>query len=345
MKQVGIPLILTAMTVGTPALAQETLFLAGYGGSFQKMMEEKILPSFEAEHKVKVTYVAGRSSETVAKLQAQKGNQEINVAIVDDGPMFQAIEFGFCDTLVDAPVYSNVYDLAGPNSFNGKATGIGLIATGITYNKEAFEKNDWDAPKSWNDLVDPKFEQRVSSSPIGGTYGLHMLVKFAQLNGGGENNIEPGFDLVRKKLVPNVLSWSSSNDQLAQMFQNGEIDIAVWGSGRAVALKNTGFPVEFVYPEEGAVSLRSAVCPVANNSDPELSQALIQYLVSPDVQAQIAEGAGFGPVNKETMLTNDVATSVPYGQETVDKMTSVDWTVVNERRADWTNEWNRTVER
>lgn len=345
MKQVGIPLIVVAMAYSTPALAQETLYLAGYGGSFQKMMEEEVLPSFEAEHDVKITYVAGRSAETVAKLQAQKGNQEINVAIVDDGPMFQAIEFGFCDTVASAPVFSNVYDLAGPASFDEKATGIGLIATGITYNSETFEKNGWDAPKSWNDLLDPKFEQRASSSPIGGTYGLHMLVKFAQLNGGGENDIEPGFELVREKLVPNVLSWSSSNNQLAQMFQNGEIDIAVWGSSRAVALKNTGFPVEFVYPEEGAVALRSAVCPVADNSKPELSQALIQYLVSPEVQEKLAAGAGFGPVNKETKLTEEVAVTVPYGPETVNQMTSVDWTLINEHRADWTNEWNRTVER
>ena len=345
MKQVGIPLILTAMAVSTPALAQETRLLAGYGGSFQKTMEEKILPPFEAEHDVTVTYVAGRSAETVAKLQAQQGNQEINVAIVDDGPMFQAIEFGFCDTIADAPVYSNIYELAGPESFSGKAAGLGLIATGITYNKESFEKNGWDAPKSWNDLLDSKFEQRVSSSPIGGTYGLHMLVKFAQLNGGGENDIEPGFDLVREKLVPNVLSWSSSNDQLAQMFQSGEIDIAVWGSSRAIALKNTGVPVDFVYPEEGAVALRSAVCPVVDNNEPELSQALVQYLVSPEAQAILAAEAGFGPVNKETKLTDEVAASVPYGPETVNQMTSVDWTVINEHRADWTNEWNRTVER
>jgi len=345
MKQVGIPLILAALAVSTPALAQETLSLAGYGGSFQKMMEEEVLPPFEAEHDVKITYVAGRSAEIVAKLQAQKGNQEINVAIVDDGPMFQAIEFGFCDAVSDAPVYSSVYDLTGPGSFSGKAVGIGLVATGITYNSEAFEKNGWAAPKSWDDLLDLKFKQRASSSPIGGTYGLHMLVKFAQLNGGGEDNIEPGFDLVREKLVPNILSWTSSNDQLAQMFQNGEIDIAVWGSGRALALKKSGFPVDFVYPEEGAVALRSAVCPIVDNSQPELSQALVQYLVSPEVQAKLAAGAGFGPVNKDTQLTDEVAASVPYGPETVNKMTSVDWMVINERRADWTNEWNRTVER
>jgi putative spermidine/putrescine transport system substrate-binding protein len=40
-----------------------------------------------------------------------------------------------------------------------------------------------------------------------------------------------------------------------------------------------------------------------------------------------------------------VAASVPYGPETVNQMTSVDWTVINEHRADWTNQWNRTVER
>jgi putative spermidine/putrescine transport system substrate-binding protein len=35
---------------------------------------------------------------------------------------------------------------------------------------------------------------------------------------------------------------------------------------------------------------------------------------------------------------------VPYG-ENVAKLLPTDWNVVNEKRAEWTNRWNRTVER
>jgi putative spermidine/putrescine transport system substrate-binding protein len=40
-----------------------------------------------------------------------------------------------------------------------------------------------------------------------------------------------------------------------------------------------------------------------------------------------------------------VAAKVPYGKEQMDKLLPTDWTLVNEKRAEWTNRWNRTVER
>ncbi len=75
---------------------QKTLYVAGYGGSFEKTIRDEVIPAFEKANSIKVEYVAGNSTDTLAKLQAQKGNQQIDVAIVDDGPMYQAIQLGFC---------------------------------------------------------------------------------------------------------------------------------------------------------------------------------------------------------------------------------------------------------
>ncbi|WP_307959355.1 ABC transporter substrate-binding protein [Sinorhizobium medicae] len=324
-------------------MTQDTMYVAGYSGDFQTMFEKEIAPGFEAKNNVKIVYVAGNSSETIAKLQAQKGNQEINVALVDDGPMHQAVQFGLCDALAEAPVYNDIYDVAKVSVFGGKAVGVGLVATGITYNKKLFDENGWPAPTSWNDLTDEKFAQRVTSNPISGTFGLNTLVMFARMNGGGEKNIEPGFDAIRDKLAPNVLSWSSSNAQLAQMFQNGDIDLGVWGSNRAVALKKTGFPVEFVYPSEGAPAIVASACSVAGNRLPEKSQALLQYLASPEVQAKFAS-QGFGPTNSKAKLEGALAEEVPYGAEKLSKLVNVDWDTINQNRAEWTKQWTRTVE-
>jgi len=307
----------------------------------QRLFQEKIIPSFEADHKVKITYVSGISSEIVAKLQAQRGKQELNVVIVDDGPMYQAIQYGYCESLTSAPVYSDVYEVA---RFGGKAIGVGLNATGIAYNKAAFAKNGWAPPRSWNDLADPKYNQRFTTSSLSGTYGVHALVMYARVNGGGERNIEPGFDFIGKKLAPNVLSWSSSPAKLAEMFQNRDVDVAIWGSSRVYALKKTGFPIEFVYPTEGAAALVLAACPVVQNSAPEQSQAFVQHLLSPQVQQWLAT-EGFGPTNSKTRLTGDVAENVPYGADFTKKLVKVDWDVVNQKRAEWTNRWNRTIER
>ncbi|WBL76774.1 ABC transporter substrate-binding protein [Bradyrhizobium xenonodulans] len=341
MKPLGTLAFLGATLISSAAFAQQAMYVAGSGGSVQRLFQTQIIPEFEAKHNVKITYVPGISSEIVAKLQAQRGKQELNVVIVDDGPMYQAIQYGYCDKLAPSRVYNDLYEFA---HFGGRAVGVGLIATGIAYNKASFQKKGWAPPVSWLDLTDKKYAQRFTASSLSGTYGVHTLVTFARIKGGGENNIEPGFEEIRKNLAPNVLSWSSSPAQLAEMFQNNEIDVAVWGSSRTMALKNTGFPVEFVYPKEGAVALLPAACSVVQNSAPEVSQAFVQYLVSPEVQAKLAT-EGWGPTNKQTKLDDKLAAQVPYGDDTIAKMAIVDWTKINEMRADWTNRWNRTIER
>jgi len=341
MKHLRILFFLVATVISSSAFSQQTLYVAGPGGSIQKLIQTQIIPEFEAKHNVKITYVPGISSEIVAKLQAQRGKQEINVAIVDDGPLYQAIQYGYCDKLVDAPIYKDVYPFA---QFGGNGIGVGLVATGIAYNKVDFEKKGWAPPTSWQDLTDKKYAQRLTASSLSGTYGVHTLVMFARINGGDEKNIDPGFEEIRKNLAPNVVSWSSSPAKLAEMFQDNDVSLAVWGSSRTLALKNTGFPIEFVYPREGAPALVLGACPVVQNSAPEASQAFLQYLVTPEVQAKLAI-EGYGPTNRLTKLDDKLAADVPYGEKRVASLITINWNEINPKRAEWTNRWNRTIER
>lgn len=324
------------------AHAETTLYVANVGGSNEQLYRQKVIPPFEKAHGVKIVYVAGNSSDTLAKLQAQKGHQQINVAVMDDGPMYQAMQLGLCAKVDDAPVMKDLYPLArlGPN-----AVGVGMVATGIGYNADAFKKLGLPAPDSWKALEDPRLKGKLGVPPITNTYGLHTLVMLARLNGGGEKNIDPGFAAMTKQVAPNVLSWAPTPGEMDGLMQGGDVIAAPYGSGRAVALQNTGFPLKFIYPKEGGVALQVAACALAENAQPQLSQQFIQYLLSPEVQAMQAQAIGLGPVNKTVKLTPDVAARVPYGPDQVAKLTAMDWTTINQHRTEWTERWNRSVER
>ena len=54
---------------------------------------------------------AGGLQGLLAKLQAQKGNQQIDVVILDDGPMYQAIALGFCAPIQGLPA-DDIYGTA-----------------------------------------------------------------------------------------------------------------------------------------------------------------------------------------------------------------------------------------
>lgn len=256
--------------------------------------------------------------------------------------MYQALQMGLCEKLSDAPVYKDLYPLA---RLSPEATGIGVVATGIGYNEEAFKKRGWAPPDSWESLTDPKYKQLLGMPPVTNTYGLHTLVEMARLRGGGEKNIDPGFKALKEEIGPNVLAWVSAPGEMDGMMQNGDVVMAVYGSGRAVALQGTGFPLKFIYPKEGGIALQIAACGVTPNEQSELSQAFIQYVLSPEVQTIQAQQNGFAPVNQTVNLAPEVAARMPYGPDKVNALIKVDWDTINQQRSEWTTRWNRTVER
>lgn len=335
-------LVTAAFGLGQAASAQTTLYLGSYGGSAETLMKENVIPTFEAEHDVRVEYVPGNSTENLARLQAQVGAQELDVVMLDDGPMFQAMALGFCGDVSGLSNMDEVYDLA---KIGDTAVGLGVVATGFGYNAELFEAEGWEPPSSWRDLADERFAGRLSIPPISNTYGLHTLVMMARLEGGGEENIDPGFAYLADVVAPNVLAFEASPGRMSELYQNEEIALAVWGSGRITSLQDTGFPVEFAYPEEGAPALMIAGCPIAESEHPELARAFLDYLLEPEIQAQFAATQGWGPVNRNTELEEDVAARVPYGTEQIDQLVAIDWDVANENRQEWTRRWAREVER
>ena len=336
--------IAVAATHVVPASAQDkTLYIAGSGGSMEKAIRSEVFPAFVAKHGVKLEYIAGNSTDVLAKLQAQKGNQQIDVAIIDDGPMALAVALGFCRPLDLGPVVNDLYDIA--RFPDGKSLAFALLGAGFVYSKEAFAKNNWPAPTSWNDLADPKFKGKIVIPPLNNTYGVISLVQVAKANGGGEKNIEPGFAAFKTKIGPNVLAYEPSPGKMTELLQSGQAALAVWGSSRAKALADSGFSSEFVYPKEGGVVIGVGICPVAGGKESPEAQAFIAHLLSPEMQVAMSKTSGLAPVNKKADLPQEFRAGMPYGAEQVAQLKTIDWVEINRQRDEWNKRWVREIER
>jgi putative spermidine/putrescine transport system substrate-binding protein len=345
MKHLGrlivVSIFALALSFSAASAEQKTLYVAGYGGSFEKTIRDEVIPSFEQANGVKVEYVAGNSTDTLAKLQAQKGNQQIDVAILDDGPMYQAIQLGFCDKIADLPA-ADLYDVA--HFRDDRAVAIGLVATGLMYNTKVFAEKGWAPPTSWNDLKDPKYRQQLVIPPINNTYGLHALLMLAKMNGGSEANVDSGFNIFKSDINPNVLAYEPSPGKMTELFQSGQAVLAVWGTGRVQSFANTGFPVDFVYPKEGAVTLLTTACPIAKAGASPLASNFIKLLLDPKIQLLMLKDYGYGPVVKSIVAPPELAKMAPVGARAA-TLYAPDWTVINDKREEWTKRWNREVER
>ncbi len=333
---------LALLAGAVPAEAQQkTLTVAAYGGVWDSHLRKEVFPEFEKKHGVKVEYVAGNSTDTLAKLQAQKGNQVIDVAIMDDGVMYQAIKLGHCAP-IEGLDKSELYPAA--LFKDDKAVAVGQTGTGFMINTKVFKEKGWPIPTSWNDLKDPKFKKQLVIPPINNTYGLHALIAMAQVAGGGEKAIDAGFKTFKDDINPNVVVYEPSPGKMTELFQSGQANIAVWGTGRVQALANTGFPVDFIYPKEGAPILLASACPVAKASVNPLAHEMIKLLVSAPVQTGMAKQMGNGPVNTKVDVNMPELKMAPVG-ERAKLIIAPDWDAINASRDDWTKRWNREVER
>src|SRR5687768_16657292 len=94
----AVSLVLAIGAAGVQA-QEKTLTVSAPGGSFEQWLRKDVFPAYTAKTGVKINYVVASATDLLAKLQAQKGNQQIDVGMLDDGPMYQATDLGFCGDL------------------------------------------------------------------------------------------------------------------------------------------------------------------------------------------------------------------------------------------------------
>jgi putative spermidine/putrescine transport system substrate-binding protein len=315
-----------------------TLRIEGVRAGFQQLFLTEVVPAFSAKYHVPAEYAGGNSTDQIARMVAGKGNPQTDVFITDDGPMYRAIELGLCGKVEGLPA-ADLIDLA--RYKNDRAVGFGLLTGGISYNTKYFAEHGWSPPTSWDDLNSPRFHGLLAFAPINNTWGVLGLVMIARSHGGSETNMEPGFAAM-KDIARNVLAFDLMRSN--EMFQTGQIVVAVSPSAMTKTLMDTGFPVDYVYPKEGAPAVLVSACPIARPDALPAAQTFIEYLLSPDVQLLMAEKLAHAPVNRRVELPASVSKTMPVG-DNAGRVVTVDWATINEKRAEWDKRWTHEIER
>ena len=337
--------LLCAMGVaGTAGAQTHTLYVGMNGGSMEKNYASYIFPDFEKANNVKIVIVPGTSSDIIAKMQAQKDKPQMHLVFLDDGVMYRATGMGLCGKLADAPVFKEIYPSA--RMANDQAVGVELGTVGIGYNKKLFDEKGWAAPTSWMDFADPKYKGKVVFQSISSsTFGLHSFLMINRQMGGNEKNVEPGFQKWAATVGPNVVEYLSSSAKISEMLQTGEAAIFPLTPTAVANLKAKGIPAEFATPKEGAVVLMVSACALKNNSEPALSQKLVEYLLSAPAQSKAMEYANTIPINRNVKIPDAIQAKIGKVDTLMKNVNTVDWDVINEKRNEWNNRWNRLVER
>jgi spermidine/putrescine-binding protein len=325
--------------LAAPAAQAQELIVGIFGGSFADNTRACAVAPFEKATGAKVKFVLGSSVQNLAKLRATKGSPELDVAYMDLAIATQGKGEGLLSKLDTAKLtnYGALYDNA--KDKDERFVGMMYSASAIAYNPKLIKT----APTSWFDLWKPEYKGKLAIGDISGTTGIHFVIAASMINGGSQENTEPGFAAI-KKLKPSVVMMYSQADQVVPLFEREEISIAVWYPDRIGAAASKGLSVATAFPKEGAIGILPTVSVPQGAKNKALGEKYIDQLLSAETQKCFAEKAYGGPVNKTVKLDDKLAAAIPYGAA-VDKLHFPDPEVTAKMLPAWSERWGREIAR
>jgi len=163
-------------------------------------------------------------------------------------------------------------------------------------------------PDSIYDLADPRWKGRTGiAKPLFGTTATHAACLFAQL---GSNSAREFF----RSLKDNAVQVHSGNKSVALSVAAGRLAFGLTDTDDAMIELENGQPVRIVYPDRkegqaGVLFVPNALALVKGAPHAEEGRALIEYLLSPKVEAALADdGSAQIPLNPRVTVRPRVTT-------------------------------------
>jgi|GEM_PF-6027287 len=321
---------------------KDKLVVIAWGGTYGEAFDAAVVQPFQEKYGVEVEVVTpGSSTEILAKLRAEKGNQTTDLVQVGGFLEPTFVAEGLVADIDYPSVLENWDDLYEPCQANPKfGPGASLAATGLLYNSAELDY----VPDSWMDLWDPDLagSGKVAIFNMDANYQLGLFVIINEMMGGtsGEGgNIEPGFEKFAELMSSHHPLISGGTDDAASYVVQSSALISVCTQSRSIELIANGYDVGFAYPKEGTFSWPTSIGVVEGCENEELAVKFIDFFISPEVNADFCKRVNYSLANSKADLSD-----YEYGEYlAADSIYDIDWEWVNSQRANWIENWNINV--
>jgi putative spermidine/putrescine transport system substrate-binding protein len=342
----SVALVLSAFpTVAQEACTSMQVYLAIAPNHREDVMEY-IAPRLKQKYNVDLVAEAIGSVMMVDRLAAQGTNPRVSIVQWDVPVGIAACDKGGCAP-IDVEKAPNLkkypsWVLAKGPSGKPETLTAGVVGVGILYNEEQLKKNNIPVPKSWADLKKPEYAGRLGITAPQSSMGTAALVMLARINGGGEANIDPGF-AATKQITPKntIFTWSS---EMSNLFQLGDLWIAVNSNNIAPALRAKGLPIKFSLPAEGSPTANTGMSLVKGAPCEKAAYEYINLYFSDEFQAKrMAAGTLSASKDAYSKLSPAVKDEIGMSADDLDKFIDLDWRTINAARPGWIERWTREV--
>ena len=311
-----------ATIAGFPAIVRaqsKTITTTAFGGIYEKHYRTHVIEPWEKRSGFKVNLVTtGGADQWLTSAIVNKARPEIDLPFLSLPVTHTAIRTDGVFLDLDEKLIPNAkqIDPLFFDYFDRKAVGFNYAPYGLFYRSDQIRT----APTSWADLWRPEHAGKILLPDTTSGGAEETVVIAATLNGGGVTNLDPGWAALRR-LKPAVQRFFKNNNEPVPILQRGEASIGAWYSARVFMLKDTGVPIEFVTPKEGA-PIGVLSYHVARNS-PQRDAVLdfVNFALSKTPQEGFGNAIEYGVCNREAVFTGRARERVtPHNQ-----LMRIDW--------------------
>ncbi|MFI9258775.1 2-aminoethylphosphonate ABC transporter substrate-binding protein [Streptomyces sioyaensis] len=294
---------------------------------------DKVFQDFRKKTGIKVNYVESGSGAAVQRLARERANTKADVVVTLPPFIQQADGKGLLDTY--RPKGADQV-AAGDKDPSGKWTSIVNNYFCFIYNKKQLKQ----APTTWQDLLDPKFKNKLQySTPGVAGDGTAVLIK-ALHDFGGQG---PAMTFL-KKFQANNVGPSSSTGQLAPKTDKGELLVANgdvqmnYANQKSMPNQGIFFPAARPGAKPTTFALPYAAGLVKNAPHRANAQKFLDYLLTPEVQQQVSAVGGGFTSRKDIKPTDPNATQLAAIMKNVE-IFQPDWSDIDKNLTSYVDAW------
>jgi len=240
---------------------------------------------FEKETGIKLESINISTGEIYARLKVEKAKPQADVwHSVRAELLDKAREEGLIAPYKPANAKSLLPEYAYANE--PCFTGTTMYPLGIGYNVNTLKKLGLDPPKTYEDLLNPKWKDKiVMPHPAASGTGYAFLVTLIQLyREKGETGVQSkkGWEYL-VKLNNNMSQYTRSGSAPAKLVATGEYPLCITFYDRVFQLNLEGYPIAFSIPSPTfAEASCSAI--VANAPNLDGAKKFMEFILSPKAQ-------------------------------------------------------------
>jgi putative spermidine/putrescine transport system substrate-binding protein len=293
---------------------------------------------FEAKCGCKLVVETGNSVERLAKMEANKANPVVDMAVVSMADALSAARKDLIDK-IDTTKLSNfgkLYDLAKDPNGDGMSVGYTFYATSIAYRSDKMKI------ESWADLLKPEYIGHVAFPNVTTNQGPPALYMLGLALGKDTPDLKAPIEALGEK-KDDIVTFYEKSSQLVQLMQQEEIWAAPIGRFSWAGFTKLDIPVAWATPKEGQTGGMNVMVMTKGSKNQDLALQFMDFWLSTDIQTKLAEKLVDSPANKEVRLSEEAANNLTYGEDTAKSLKLIPSAAALDNRAGWLKEWNKKV--